>query len=94
MAAKEFFHNPEGISIESMDFDDPEIHGDTFIFDGLVFQVIDHLKQTPTAKVSKKCNHRRQIENFQDHVDICTAEEMYTFFCRAVSIIAATMLSD
>ena len=42
----------------------------------------------------KKGNHRRQIEIFQDHVDMCTAEEMYTFFCRAVSIIAATMLSD
>ena len=29
----------------------------------------------------KKCNHRRQIEIFQDHVlvDICTAEELCIF---------------
>ena len=27
----------------------------------------------------KTCNHRRQIEIFQDHVDICTAEELCIF---------------
>ena len=28
--------DPKGISIGSMDFDNPKVYGDTFIFDGLV----------------------------------------------------------
>ena len=31
------FDNPEGISIGSMDLDDPKVYGNTSIFDGLVF---------------------------------------------------------
>ena len=54
MAAKKFFHDPEGILIESMDFDNPEVYGDTSIFDGLVFQVIDHLKQIANSKSLQK----------------------------------------
>ena len=30
------FHDPKGISIGSMDFDNPKVYGDTSIFDGLV----------------------------------------------------------
>ena len=32
----EAFNDPKGISIGSMDFDNPKVYGDTFIFDGLV----------------------------------------------------------
>ena len=42
MNPKEFhdpqvFDDPKGISIGSMDFDNPKVYGDTFIFDGLVY---------------------------------------------------------
>ena len=30
------FNDPKGISIKSMDLDNPKIYGDTSIFDGLV----------------------------------------------------------
>ena len=30
------FDDPKGISIGSMDFDNPKVYGDTSIFDGLV----------------------------------------------------------
>ena len=33
------FDDPKGISIESMDFDNPKVYGDTSIFDGL-FRVV------------------------------------------------------
>ena len=29
------YPDPKGISIGSMDFDNPRVYGDTFIFDGL-----------------------------------------------------------
>ena len=32
----QFFDNPKGISIGSMDFDNPKVFGDTSITDGLV----------------------------------------------------------
>ena len=32
--------DPKGISIGSMDFDNPKVNGDTFISDGLVFTFI------------------------------------------------------
>ena len=31
------FDDPKGISIGSMNFDNPKVYGDTFISDGLVF---------------------------------------------------------
>ena len=33
------FDDPKGISVKSMDFDNPKVYGDTSIFDGL-FRVV------------------------------------------------------
>ena len=46
--------DPTLVSTESMDFDNPKVYGDTSIFDGLVFQVIDHLKQSANSKSLQK----------------------------------------
>ena len=40
------FDDPKGISIESMDFDNPRVYGDTSIIDGLV---LFHKMISPTS---------------------------------------------